>query len=217
MTIGYRDADKKFHPISKTRKKKISNSNGLRPITGVKLTKKINTKSGLGKAVLLGVTKSYNEQPTKIKKTVNEIILKKKLPSEDFIAKIETGKGEATFNAKEGLSEDDFHALGEHEFQHLWFNDELEDDNKKFQRFIEQGNKIEPFAQDLEDIRGEIRDNFVSGNFEKLMDLRLEYPDEINSLIREIEIRDKLGLKSDILNEEEFQKAKRLVDKLHRK
>ena len=210
--------DHKFHPINNTRKKKVSNGNGsVKPITGVKLTKKINTKSGLGKAVLVGVTKSYNEQPTKIKKTVKEIILKKKLPSEDFIAKIESGKGEATFNAREGLSEDDFHALGEHEFQHLWFNDELDDDNKKFQRFIEQGNKIEPFAQDLEDIRGEIRDNFVSGNFEKLTDLRLEYPDEINSLIREIEIRDKLGLKSDILNEEEFQKAKSLVDKLHRK
>ncbi len=215
MTIGYRDADKKFHPISKTRKKKVSNGS-ITPITGVKLTKKLNTNSGLGKAVLVGVTKSYNEQPPKIKKTVKKIILKKKLPSEDYIAKIESGKGEATFNAKEGLSEDDFHALGEHEFQHLWFNEELEDDNKKFQRFIEQGNKIEPFAQDLEEIRGEIRENFVSGNFEKLMDLRLEYPDEINSLIREIEIRDKLGLKSDVLNEEEFQKAKLLVDKLHR-
>ncbi len=209
--------DHKFHPINNTRKKKVPNGNGsVKPITGVKLTKKINTNSGLGKSVLVGVTKSYNEQPTKIKKTVKEIILKKKLPSEDFIAKIESGKGEATFNAREGLSEDDFHALGEHEFQHLWFNEELDDDNKKFQRFIEQGNKIEPFAQDLEDIRGEIRDNFVSGNFEKLMDLRLEYPDEINSLIREIEIRDRLGLKSDILNEEEFQKAKSLVDKLHR-
>jgi len=209
--------NQKFHPINNSRKKRQLSSNGsVKPITGVKLTKKINTNSGLGKAVLVGVTKSYNEQPAKIKKTVNQIILKKKLPSEDFIAKIETGKGEATFNAKEGLSEDDFHALGEHEFQHLWFNEELDDDNKKFQRFIEQGNRIEPFAQDLEAIRGEIRDNFVSGNFDKLMDLRLEYPDEINSLIREIQIRDKLGLKSDILNEEEFQKAKRLVDKLHR-
>ncbi len=214
MTIGYKDHNKKFHPISKTRKKK--NNSSLKPISGVKLTKKINTNSGLGKAVLVGVTKSYNEQPPKIKKTVNQIILKKKQVGEDYIAKIESGKGEATFNAREGMTENDFHALGEHEFQHLWFNEELDDDNKKFQRFIEQGNKIEPFAQDLEDIRGEIRDNFVSGNFQKLMDLRLEYPDEINSLIREIEIRDKLGLKSDVLNEEEFQKAKRLVDKLHR-
>ncbi len=209
--------DHKFHPINNTRKKKHANSNGsVTPITGVKLTKKINTNSGQGKAILVGITKSYNEQPTKIKKTVKKIILKKKLPSEDFIAKIETGKGEATFNAREGLTEKDFHALGEHEFQHLWFNDELDDDNKKFQTFIMQGNKIEPFAQDLEAIRGEIRFNFISGNFEKLMDLRLEYPDEINSLIREIEIRDKLGLKSDIINEEEFQKAKRLVDNLHR-
>jgi len=49
---------------------------------------------------------------------------------------------------------------------------------------------------------------FIEGNFGILPDKRLEYPDEINSVIIEIETRKRLGLPTNILNEEEFEKAK---------
>jgi len=216
MVQGFKDKNKKFHPIKKTRKARIFNANGsLVPKSGILLTKKISVKTPEGQAVISGIGKSLNEQPTKIQNVVKQIIIKKKQPSEDFIAKVETEKGIATFNEKKGLQEEDYHGLGEHEFQHLWFNNVEGTDSQKIKKFIEQGNRINPFAQDLEIIRGLIRDAFIKGDFEQLADLRLEYPDEINSLIREIEIRDKLGLKSDVIDQEEFEKAKRLVKKLH--
>lgn len=136
---------------------------------------------------------------------------------EDFVAKTNTTKGEMIFNGKPDLTEDDYQALGEHEFEHVDFNDKLARGDEKYEQFIKDANKITPFTGDLYMTHEEQEQAFIDGNFGILPDKRLEYPDEINSVVKEIETRKKLGLQCDILDEEEYEKAKKMVDDLHRK
>ena len=162
-----------------------------------------------------GLSKSFQKQSPAVKKHINTIILKKKKNGEDFIALAEPMKGKITFDQKEGLTEDDYEAIGDHEFEHIDFAIHLNNNDKKYLDFIINGNRIEPFTPALMSTLAEQEDAFVTGNFGILPDKRLEYPDEINSIVKEIETREKLGLPTDILNEEEFNRAKRLVDNLH--
>ena len=57
---------------------------------------------------------------------------------------------------------------------------------------------------------------FIDGNFGILPDKRLEYPDEINSVVKEVETRRRLGLPTNVFDEDTFELAKRLVDDIHR-
>ncbi len=167
--------------------------------------------------MIKGVTESFAEQPKSVRKQIHKITFKNKKQSEDWIAKVDTTDGEATFNKKPNMTEGDYKALGDHEFEHIDFNDKLESGNRKYEQFIKDGNRIDPFTPDLMLTLQEQEEAFIEGNFGILPDKRLEYPDEINSVIKEIETRKQLGLPTNVFNEEEFEKAKRLVDRLHRK
>lgn len=203
----------KFHPIkpyNKVRKKRTPAT-----LQGVKIVNKLNKSQSNG--MIKGVTESFAKQPKSVRKQINTITFKNKKPSEDWIAKVDTTHGEATFNKKPTMTEGDYRALGDHEFEHIDFNDKLESGNRKYEQFIKDGNRIDPFTPDLVLTLEEQQEAFIEGNFGILPDKRLEYPDEINSVIKEIETREKLGLPTNVLNEEEFEKAKKLVNRLHRK
>lgn len=205
--------DGKFHPFSiykKTRKRRSPAT-----LEGIKIIKKTNSHDTT--EMLNGITKSLSHQPKKVRDEIKSITLKEKSPSDDWIAKVDTNNGQITLNHKPNMTEGDYEALGDHEFEHLDFNDKLEKGNRKYEQFIKDGNRIAPFTPDLMMTLAEQEEAFIEGNFGILPDKRLEYPDEINSVIIEIETRQKLGLPTNILNEEEFEKAKMLVDNLHKK
>lgn len=208
---GFKDSKGNFHPIKpyKSNRKKRSPSS----IDGVKIIKKTNASNS--QQMIDGISKSFSHQPKSVKDKIKTITLKDKKPSEDFVAKIDTTSGDATFNKKPNMGEADYEALGDHEFEHIDFNEKLEKGNRKYEQFIKDGNQIEPFTPDLVMTLQEQEDAFIEGNFGILPDKRNEYPDEINSVVTEIETRQKLGLPTNILNEEEFEKAKRLVEELH--
>jgi len=210
---GFKDSSGKFHPIGTY--KKVRKKRTPATLEGIKIIKKTNSHDTT--EMLNGITKSLSHQPKKIRDKIKSITLKEKKPSEDWIAKVDTTNGEVILNHKPKMTEGDYEALGDHEFQHLDFNEKLENGNRKYEQFIKDGNRIEPFTPDLMMTLDEQEEAFIEGNFGILPDKRLEYPDEINSVIIEIETRQKLGLPTNILNEEEFEKAKRLVDNLHRK
>jgi len=210
---GYKDSNKRFHPISKY--KKIRKKRSPSTLQGVKIIKKVKGKDQ--QAMINGVTQSFSEQPKSVRKQIKSITFKDKQDSEDYVAKVDTTSGKVTMNHKPNLTEGDYKALADHEFEHLDFNDKIESGNRKYEQFIKDGNRIAPFTPDLWMTLAEQEDAFIEGNFGILPDKRLEYPDEINSVIIEIETRQKLGLPTNILNEEEFEKAKLLVDNLHRK
>jgi len=213
MVRGYKDSNNKFHPI--TSYKKVRKKRSPATLEGVKIVNKLKKSQSNG--MLKGVTESFAEQPKSVRKQIQKITFKNKKPSEDWIAKVDTTDGEATFNKKPNMTEADYKALGDHEFEHIDFNDKLESGNRKYEQFIKDGNRIQPFTPDLMLTAQEQEEAFIEGNFGILPDKRLEYPDEINSVIKEIETRKKLGLPTNVFNEEEFEKAKRLVDRLHRK
>jgi len=205
--------DGKFHPIKSY--KKIRKKRSPATIEGIKIIKKTNSHDST--EMLNGITKSLQHQPKNIRNKIKSITLKEKNPSEDWIARVDTNNGQVTLNHKPNMTEGDYEALGDHEFQHIDFNEKLEKGNRKYEQFIKDGNRIAPFTPDLMMTLAEQEEAFIEGNFGILPDKRLEYPDEINSVIIEIETRKKLGLPTNILNEEEFEKAKMLVDNLHRK
>ena len=203
--------DGKFHPhtqYKKTRKKRSPTT-----LDGVKIIKKTNSSNS--QQMLNGIIKSLSHQPKSVRDKIKTITVKDKKPTEDFVAKIDTTSGDATFNKKPNLGEADYEALGDHEFEHIDFNEKLENGNRKYEQFIKDGNRIAPFTPDLMMTLAEQEEAFIEGNFGILPDKRLEYPDEINSVVIEIETRQKLGLPTNILDEEEFAKAKKLVDNLH--
>ena len=202
-----------FHPHKKYQK--IRKKRSPSTLQGVKIIKKVNGKDQ--QAMINGVTQSFQEQPKSVRNKIKSITFKDKKPSEDFIAKVDTNSGQVTINHKPNLGEGDYKALADHEFEHLDFNDKIESGNRKYEQFIKDGNRIDPFTPDLAMTLEEQQDAFIEGNFGILPDKRLEYPDEINSVIKEIETREKLGLSTNVFNDEEFKKAKRLVDNLHRK
>ena len=209
---GFKDRTGKFHPITtykQTRKKRSPAT-----LEGIKIIKKTNSHDS--NEMLNGITKSLAHQPKKVIRKIKSITLKEKKPSEDWVAKVDTNKGEVTLNHKPNLTEGDYEALGDHEFQHIDFNEKLENGNRKYEQFIKDGNRIAPFTPDLMMTLAEQEEAFIEGNFGILPDKRLEYPDEINSVIIEIETRQKLGLPTNILDEQEFEKAKMLVDNLHK-
>ena len=212
---GFKDSSGKFHPIknyNRVRKRRSPST-----LQGIKIIKKVNAKSQDTKDMIKGVTESFSEQPKSVRNKIKTIIFKDKMDSEDFVAKVDTDSGVVTMNHKPELTEGDYKALADHEFEHIDFNNKLESGNKKYEQFIKDGNMIAPFTPDLMMTLAEQEQAFVEGNFGILPDKRLEYPDEINSVILEIETRQKLGLETNILNEEEFEKAKILVDNLHKK
>jgi len=212
---GFKDSSGKFHPIknyNKVRKRRSPTT-----LQGIKIIKKVNPKSQDTKDMIKGVTESLSEQPKSVRNKSKTIIFKDKTDSEDFVAKVDTDSGVVTMNHKSELTEGDYKALADHEFEHIDFNNKLESGNKKYEQFIKDGNMIAPFTPDLMMTLAEQEQAFVEGNFGILPDKRLEYPDEINSVILEIETRQKLGLETNILNEEEFEKAKILVNNLHKK
>jgi len=203
----------KFHPHKKyqqVRKKRSPST-----IDGVKIIKK--TKSPDTKLMLNGIKESLDEQPKAIRSKIKSITLKEKGISEDYVAKVDTNTGQVTLNHKPDLTEGDYKALSDHEFEHIDFNTKLENENPKYEKFIDRANQIEPFTPDLVLTLDEREQAFIDGNFGILPDKELEYPDEINSVIIEIETREKLGLPTKVFNEDEFEKAKRLVDNLHKK
>ena len=206
---GYKDKDKKFHPITNH---KIRSKRSSAKMQGVKIIKQTNAPD-----VLQGVEQSFAEQPKRIQRKVKSITIRDKEPDENFIAKIDTTQGELVFNKKPELGEGDYKALGDHEFEHIDFNDHLQKNDPRYEEFVKVGNTIAPFTPSLISTIMERDQAFIDGNFGILPDKRLEYPDEINSVIIEIETRQKLGLPTEVLNEEEFQKAKMLVDNLHKK
>ncbi len=210
---GFKDSNNKFHPIKSY--KKVRKKRSPATLDGVKIIKKTNTSNS--QQMLDGITKSLAHQPKSVRSKIKTIILKDKKPTEDFVAKIDTTTGNATFNKKPDMKEADYEALGDHEFEHIDFNEKLEKGNRKYEQFIKDGNRIAPFTPDLMMTLEEQEEAFIEGNFGILPDKRLEYPDEINSVIIEIETRKRLGLPTNILNEEEFEKAKMLVDNLHKK
>lgn len=202
--------DGKFHPIKQYNK--IRNKRSPSTIDGIRIIKRTNSQE-----MIRGITKSLKHQPKRIKDKINSITFKDKYPNEDFVAKVDTTNGDIVFNKKPELGEGDYQGLGDHEFEHLDFGDKLESGNKKYEQFIMDGNRIAPFTPTLYATKAEQDEAFIEGNFGILPDKRLEYPDEINSVVMEIETRKKLGLPTNILDEEEYEKAKRLVDNLHRK
>jgi len=212
---GFKDDSGNFHPIKKYYK--IRKKRSPSTLEGVKIIKKLNPNSPDTKGMIKGVTQSFAEQPKSVKNKIKSITFKDKEDSEDFVAKVDTSSGEVTMNHKPNLTEGDYKSLADHEFEHIDFNNKIETGNKKYEQFIKDGNRITPFTPDLWMTLAEQEDAFIEGNFGILPDKRLEYPDEINSVIIEIETRQKLGLPTNILNEEEFEKAKLLVDNLHRK
>jgi len=205
--------DGKFHPIKKYNKVRKKRSPST--LQGVKIIKKVKAKDG--QAMINGVTQSFQEQPKSVRNKIKSITFKDKKPTEDYVAKVDTNSGQVTINHKPNMVEGDYKALADHEFEHLDFNDKIERGNKKYEQFIKDGNRIDPFTPDLALTLEEQQEAFIEGNFGILPDKRLEYPDEINSVVKEIETREKLGLPTNVFNEEEFEKAKRLVDNLHRK
>ena len=210
---GYKDSNNKFHPIKPY--KNVRKKRTPATLQGVKIVNKLNKSQING--MLKGVTESFAKQPKSVRKQINTITFKNKKPSEDWIAKIDTTDGKATFNKKPNMTEADYRALGDHEFEHIDFNNKLESGNRKYEQFIKDGNRIDPFTPDLVLTLEEQQEAFIEGNFGILPDKRLEYPDEINSVIKEIETREKLGLPTNVLNQEEFEKAKKLVNRLHTK
>jgi hypothetical protein len=210
---GYKDQSGKFHPIKKY--DKIRKKRSPTTLEGIKIIKKTNSHDST--EMLNGITKSLQHQPKKIIRKIKSITLKEKKPSEDWVAKVDTSNGEVILNHKPNMTEGDYEALSDHEFQHIDFNEKLEKGNRKYEQFIKDGNRIAPFTPDLMMTLAEQEEAFIEGNFGILPDKRLEYPDEINSVVIEIETRKKLGLPTNILDEQEFEKAKMLVDNLHRK
>ncbi len=210
---GFKDSNNKFHPINSY--KKVRRKRSPATLEGVKIINKLNKSQSNG--MLKGVTESFAQQPKSVRNKIHTITLKNKKPNEDWIAKVDTTDGKATFNKKPNMTEGDYKALGDHEFEHIDFNDKLESGNRKYEQFIKDGNRIDPFTPDLMLTLQEQEEAFIEGNFGILPDKRLEYPDEINSVVKEIETRKKLGLATNVFNEEEFEKAKKLVDRLHRK
>ncbi|MCP6727103.1 MAG: hypothetical protein KJI69_03705 [Patescibacteria group bacterium] len=210
---GYKDSNNKFHPIKSY--KKVRKRRSPATLEGIKIVNKLKKSQSNG--MIKGVTESFAQQPKSVRKQIHKITFKNKKQSEDWIAKVDTTDGEATFNKKPNMTEGDYKALGDHEFEHIDFNDKLESGNRKYEQFIKDGNRIDPFTPDLMLTLQEQEEAFIEGNFGILPDKRLEYPDEINSVIKEIETRKQLGLPTNVFNEEEFEKAKRLVDSLHRK
>lgn len=206
---GYKDENGKFHPLQqykKTRRKRSPST-----LDGIKIIRK--TKSNI---VLKGVEKNLKDQPKSVRNKIHTIIIKDKDPDEDFVAKIDATNGEVIFNRKPELTEDDYEALGEHEFQHIDFNDHIQKGDPKYEEFVKMANTISPFTPDLMMTKEEQDQAFIDGNFGILPDKRLEYPDEINSVVKELETREMLGLPTNILNEEEYKKAKHLVEQLHK-
>ena len=206
--------DKKFHPIRDyipvVRKKRSPAT-----LEGVKIIKKVNPRSIGTKEMIRGITESFSEQSKTVRDKINTITFKEKDPTDDWVAKVDTTNGKAMFNLKPNMREGDYKALGDHEFEHIDFNMKLESGNKKYEQFIKDAHLIKPFTPNLMVQRNEMIDAYIEGNFGILPDKRLEYPDEINSIVMEIETRQKLGLPVDILDEDEFESAKRLVENLH--
>lgn len=213
MTHGFKDKNKKFHPITNNRsvRKKRSPST----MQGVKIVKYVDPNTQKSREMLEGISQSFARQPASVKKNVNTIVLRQKGDGEDFTAITDSKHGIVFFNQRDDLTKDDYEALGDHEFQHIDFAKHLNDKDKEYLDFVINGNRIMPFTPSLVSTVADQEEAFVQGNFGILPDKRLEYPDEINSVVTEIETRNKLGLPNQILNEEEFRKAKELVEKLH--
>jgi len=98
---GYKDKNNKFHPIkpyNKVRKKRSPAT-----LDGVKIIKKTNASNS--QQMLDGITKSLAHQPKSVRSKIKTIILKDKKPTEDFVAKIDTTTGNATFNKKPDMKE----------------------------------------------------------------------------------------------------------------
>jgi len=130
--------DGKFHPHRPY--KSIRKKRSPETLEGVKIINKLNPKSQQSIEMIKGITESFAEQPKRIREKIHTITFKNKKPSEDWVAKIDTTEGEATFNKKPNLSEGDYKALGDHEFQHIDFNEKLEEGNRKYDQFIKDGN-----------------------------------------------------------------------------
>lgn len=211
---GFKDKNKKFHPINKS--KSIRKKRSTLVMQGVKIIKEIDPKTRKSKEMIKGISQSFAQQPKSVRNKVDTIVLKEKEDGEDFVALTDSVHGLVIFNQKPDLTEKDYEALGDHEFEHIDFAIHLNNNDKKYLDFIMDGNRIAPFTPALISTLADQENAFIEGNFGILPDKRLEYPDEINSVIIEIETREKLGLPTNVLNEEEFEKAKMLVDNLHK-
>ena len=215
MTKGFKDNKGNFHPVKNYQKVRKSRGNATIP-DGIKLVNRTNRNSHELKPMIDGISKSICEQPIVIQKEIKTIIIKERDPSDVFKAITDPMTGEIIFNVKPEQSEDEYEVTSQHEFEHFWFKNELDNRNPKVEEFIIKGNRIPPFTPDLVQVLQEREEDFINGNFGILPDRRLEYPDEINSVVKEIETRRKLGLPTNIFDEETFQMAKKLVEEIHR-
>ena len=213
MTHGFKDKKKKFHPI--TNNKGVRKKRSPSTMQGVKIIKHVDPNTKQSKDMIEGISKSFSHQPESVKKKVKTIVIKPKEDGEDFVALTDSIHGVVFFNQKDDLSKEDYEALGDHEFEHIDFAQHLNDHDKKYLDFVINGNRIHPFTPALVSTLADQEEALIQGNFTILPDKRLEYPDEINSAVTEIETRERLGLPNQILNEGEFRKAKELVEKLH--
>ena len=214
MTNGYKDKDGKFHPIKNYKGIRKSRSNPTIP-DGIKLINRTRNSHD-SKIMLDGISKSVCEQPIIIQKEIKTIVIKEQEPTEHYKAMTDPNIGEIIFNVKPEQTEKEYEVTGNHEFQHLWFKKELDNRNPKVEEFILKGNRIPPFTPDLVQVLQEREEAFIDGNFGILPDKRLEYPDEINSVVKEVETRRRLGLPTNVFDEDTFELAKRLVDDIHR-
>lgn len=212
---GFKDPQGRFRPTENKKGVRKSRVKSTIP-DGIKLIYKTSRDSPDTKTMVDGISKSILEQPVVIQNEIKTIVIKQKDPSDCFKAITNPNSGEVIFNEKPNQSEGEYEATGNHEFEHLWFKKELENKNPKVEDFIIKGNRIPPFTPDLVQVLNEREEDFINGNFGILPDRRLEYPDEINSVVKEIETRRRLGLETNVFDEETFQNAKKLVEEIHR-
>lgn len=215
MTKGFKDSDGKFHPIKNY--KKLRKSRNITIPDGIKLINKTKRHSPEIQTMMNGISKSIENEPIVVQKKIKTIIIKERDPCDCFKAITDPSTGQVTFNVKPEQTEDEYEVTGAHEYEHIWFKGELDKKNPKMGNFILKGNEIPPFTPDLLQVMEETEQAFIDNNFGVIPEKIMEYPDEINSVVKEVETRKRLGLPTNVFDEDTYQKAKKMVDDLHRK
>ena len=217
MTNGFKDKDGKFHPINTFRKKsnktvKKSNKEKTLKSEGIKINSKFDMINPDNQEITKAVETALNRVNLG-SGTVKTLTIKNFNPNEKFIANINVQTGELVMPKNPMMAFPDYETLAVHELNHMDLENRIANDTKRTMSYFQKALDIEPFTNDLFHISQLAKNAKTKNEFDQAVQ---RYVEEVHSNTAEsMERRNFKGLPNEIINQNEFEKAKKIYKELH--